>query len=81
MEKLTKYNDIYNFVDKMHNNESTRSYLKSVLEHTNKPLYYWLERGYQTCMSSTLGVPKLDGHKTQEKLLRRSQELFGSGRT
>jgi hypothetical protein len=77
IEKLCKFSDIYNFLDKMHLNEATRAFLKGVEGYSKQPLYYFLEKGYQKYLSSILNVKDLDKFELQDTLYRLSRKVQG----
>jgi hypothetical protein len=77
IEKLCKFSDIYNFLDKMHLSDATRNFLKGVEGYTKQPLYYFLEKGYQKYLSSTLHVKDLDKFELQDTLYRLSRKVQG----
>lgn len=83
LEKLSRYNDVYNLVEKMHHNSATRQCLLNLESHYSKqPLFYFLERGYQSYLSSSLGIDilKIDQFATQVALYRLSQKLQTDGK-
>lgn len=78
IEKLCKFSDIYNFLDKMHYNDTTGNFLKGVEGYwRQQPLYYFLEKGYQKYLSSTLNVRDLDKFELQDTLYRLSLKAQG----
>lgn len=77
LDKLCKFNDIYNFMDKMHVNEKTRSFLREAEVYCRMPLFYFLQSGYQAYLASSLNIRNIDSFETQDALYRYSRQLQG----
>ena len=76
MEKVAKYNEVYNFMDKMHSSESAKKQLIEFEVYKSKTLYFFLERGYLPYLSSNLNVQDLERHQTQDVLYRMSRNII-----
>lgn len=75
MANLITFNEIFNFVEKMHSHQPSLQYLKTIEHLTKHPLYYFLEKGYEGFLKSNLGVKNLNSRETPEVLFRLSRSL------